>query len=78
MQIQLSELVQYKADVIVIPLQIILFSPWYSRKIAELVLNNNHSLTQQKCEMRSKVTFLDYLYVILHYVILHNEKKFKK
>jgi hypothetical protein len=26
-------------------LKIILFSPWYSWKIAELALNNNHSLT---------------------------------
>jgi len=27
-------------------LKINLFSPWYSWKIAELALNNNHSLTQ--------------------------------
>ena len=38
-------LVQYKADLIIISLKINLFSPWYSWKIAELALNNNHSLT---------------------------------
>ena len=27
-----------------------LFLPWYSWKIAELVLNNNHSLTQSNCK----------------------------
>ena len=43
--IQLSVLVQYKADLIIISLKIKLFSPWYSWKIAELALNNNHSLT---------------------------------
>ena len=45
MKIQLSLLVWYKADLIIISLKINLFSPWYSWKIAELVLNNNHSLT---------------------------------
>jgi hypothetical protein len=34
-----------KADLIIISLKINLFSPWYSWKIAELALNNNHSLT---------------------------------
>jgi len=29
-------------------LKINLFSPWYSWKIAELALNNNHSLTQAR------------------------------
>ena len=38
-------LVLYKADLIIISLKINLFSPWYSWKIAELALNNNHSLT---------------------------------
>jgi 5-methylcytosine-specific restriction endonuclease McrBC GTP-binding regulatory subunit McrB len=38
-QIQLSVLVWYKADLIIISLQINLFSPWYSWKIAELALN---------------------------------------
>ena len=32
-------------DLIIISLKINLFSPWYSWKIAELALNNNHSLT---------------------------------
>ena len=38
-------LVYYKADLFIISLKINLFSPWYSWKIAELALNNNHSLT---------------------------------
>jgi hypothetical protein len=36
---------KYKADLIIISLKINLFSPWYSWKIAELALNNNHLLT---------------------------------
>ena len=44
-QIQLSVLVYYKADLIIISLKMNLFSPWYNWKIAELTLNNNHSLT---------------------------------
>ena len=43
-KIQLSVLVWYKVDLIIILLKINLFSPWYSWEIAELVLNNNHSL----------------------------------
>ena len=39
-------LVYNKADVIVISLKINLFLSWYGWKIAELSLNNNHSLTQ--------------------------------
>jgi hypothetical protein len=40
----LSVLVYYKAaDLIIISLKINLFSPWYSWKIAELALNNDHS-----------------------------------
>jgi hypothetical protein len=38
-------LVWYKADLIIISLKINLVSPWYSWKIAELALNNNHSFT---------------------------------
>jgi hypothetical protein len=44
-KIQLSVLVKYKADLIIISLKINLFLPWYRYKIAELVLNNNHLLT---------------------------------
>ena len=40
----LSMLVQYKADLMIVSLKINLFSPWYSWKIAELVLNNNQPL----------------------------------
>ena len=35
---------EYKTDIIIISLKINLFSLWYSWKIAELALNNNHSL----------------------------------
>ena len=44
-KIQLSVLVYYKVDLIIISLKINLFSPWYSWKIGELTLNKNHSLT---------------------------------
>ena len=44
-KIQLRVLVLYKADLIIISLKINLFSPWYTWKIAELPLSNNHSLT---------------------------------
>jgi len=37
-------LVLYKEDLIIISLNINLFLPWCSWRIAELVLNNNHSL----------------------------------
>ena len=43
-KIQLSVLVYYKADLVIISLKINLFSSWYSRKIAELPLNNNPKL----------------------------------
>jgi hypothetical protein len=43
-KIQLRVMVWYKADLIIISLKINLFSPLYRWKIAELVLNNNHSL----------------------------------
>jgi hypothetical protein len=42
-KIQLCVLVKYKVDFIIISLKLNLFSPWYSWKIAELSLNNNHS-----------------------------------
>ena len=47
-KIQLSALVKYKADIIIISLKINLFSPWYSRKMAKLALNNTHSLNITK------------------------------
>ena len=46
---QLSVLVQDKAHLIIIPLKINLLSPWYSWKIAELVLDKQQSLTQRFC-----------------------------
>jgi hypothetical protein len=40
-------LVWDKVDfIIIISLKINLFMPWYRYKIAELVLNNNHSITR--------------------------------
>jgi hypothetical protein len=46
-KIYLSELVKYKADLMIISLKINLFSPRYSWKIAELALINNLSLTDK-------------------------------
>jgi hypothetical protein len=37
-------------------LKINLFSPWYSWKIAELALNNNHSLTYSTIEIETNLT----------------------
>ena len=48
-KIQLSMLVECKADLIIISLKINTFWPWYSWKIAELALNNNHSLLIIQC-----------------------------
>jgi hypothetical protein len=45
-KMQLSILVLYKADLIIISLKINLFSPWYSWKIVELLLKNNYSLNK--------------------------------
>ena len=45
LRIQLGVLVYYKANLIMISLNINLFSPWYSWNFSELALNNNHSLT---------------------------------
>jgi hypothetical protein len=42
MQIQLNMLVYNKAKLIIISLKMNLYSPWYSRNIAELALTNNH------------------------------------
>jgi hypothetical protein len=44
-KIQLNVLVYYKEDFIIISMTINLHSPLCSWKIAELALNNNHSLT---------------------------------
>jgi hypothetical protein len=44
LKIQLSVLIWNKADLFIISLKIKLFSPWHSWKIAELSLNNNHSI----------------------------------
>jgi hypothetical protein len=45
-KIQLFVLVSDKGDLIIFSLKIHLFLPWYSWKIAELVLNNKHSLVK--------------------------------
>ena len=44
-KIQLNMLFKYKVDLIIISLKINLFSSWHRWKIAELVINNNYSLT---------------------------------
>ena len=46
-KIQLSMLVYYIADLIIILLKINLLSSWYSWKIAEMALNNNQVLTHK-------------------------------
>jgi len=69
-KIQLSMLVYFKADLIIISLKIKLFSPWYSWKIAVLALNNNHSLTHsfhQPCCL-DYVPFLQCLHWLHHLI----------
>ena len=52
--IQLSVLVSYKADLIIISLKINLFSPWYNWQITELALDITHSLNISRCTSLSK------------------------
>ena len=63
--IQLSVLVYYyKADIII---EYNLFSPWYSWKIAELALNNNHSFTLLYITHRlAGVMTIGWLWCFLH------------
>jgi hypothetical protein len=42
-------------NVIIISFKINLFSPWYSWKIAELALNNNHSLYHAPWQGEEKI-----------------------
>ena len=58
-KIQLSLLVWYKANLIIISLKTNLFLLWHSWKILELALNNNHSLTVTKST--SLLWFFKYL-----------------
>jgi hypothetical protein len=52
-------LLLYKAKLIIISLKINLFSPWYSWKIAELEINNNHLLTiKQQQTIKHKATYI--------------------
>jgi len=60
-KIQLSMLVWYKADLIIISLKINLFSPWYSWKIAELTLNISRSLNLKHVY---NITWNKYPYII--------------
>jgi hypothetical protein len=69
LNIQLGVLVQYKAALIIISLKINLFSPWYSWKIAELVLNNNYSLPLRHVNERLSCTCS--LKIILFHVNSH-------
>jgi hypothetical protein len=49
----------YKAKLIIISLKINLFSQWYSWKIAELEINNNHLLTiKQQQTNKHKATYI--------------------
>jgi hypothetical protein len=56
-KIQLSMLVWYKADLIIISLKINLFSPWFIGKFAELALNSNQSLTHMDINELMKIDF---------------------
>ena len=58
--IQLSLLVEHKAEIIIISSQYYLFSPWDSWKIAELTLKNNYSHTICDC-MAFKLIFYNML-----------------
>ena len=53
-------LVWNKADLIIIALKLNLFSPSHSLKIAELALNNNHSLTQAFLTGDSKIIHVSF------------------
>ena len=65
--IQLSLLVKYKADSIIVSLKINLFSLWYSWQIAELALNNNHSL---KLNSYWSIFYTTYLIQVLKYLAM--------
>ena len=56
--IQLSMLVQYKADLVIISLKINLLSQCISWKMAELALNKNHSFT-------------DFLQIMIDLLVFH-------
>ena len=45
MSVSCGRSVVFSVDLTIISLEINLFSPWYSWKIADLALNNNHSIT---------------------------------
>ena len=72
-KIQLSLLVWYKADLLIISLKINLFSPWYSCKIAELALNYNHSLTYATC----KSIYVNISYTYKNQIKTNNKKSLK-
>jgi hypothetical protein len=62
-RIKTSVLVYYKVDIILIALNINLFSPWYSWNIAELTLNNNPSLTHSSFSVLWPIlSILDFIF----------------
>jgi len=60
---------QFLKKLIVISLKINLFSPWYSWKIAELALNNHHSLTikTKVLLLQAYATFVQFLAVMFRF-----------
>jgi hypothetical protein len=57
-------------DLIIISLKIYLFSKWYSWKIAELALRNNHSLTYY-CKFVKHISFSSWhIWDIMHHSIM--------
>jgi hypothetical protein len=62
-RVQLSVLVYNKANLIIISLNINLFSPCYSWKNAELALNNNHSLTHSLTHSDFELVCTNWIYL---------------
>ena len=65
-RVQLSVLVYNKANLIIISLNINLFSPCYCWKNAELALNNNHSLTHSLTQTLNWFAQIEYICVVRH------------
>ena len=78
-KMQLSVLVEYKADLIIISLKINLFSSWYSWKIAAMAITNNHSLTYSNWNFVPGKTNI-FIAIIMMFVlsIIHNSQEVDK
>ena len=72
-KIQLSMLVEYKADLVIISLKINKFSPWYSWKIVELALNNNQSLTHSNISSWRDILSILTCLIMAYYIMLRED-----